>query len=99
MTGDDYSATSYPATNYPATNYRRQLCLDPSTFTRNLWNDVEKCPIGVYTRYRRDTLMEAYEALRCDDTFEDSAGRTYWLVAANHQGTFAAIGVTYTQNS
>jgi hypothetical protein len=89
MTGDYYSAT----------NYRRQLCLDPSPLRRDLWNDVEKCPISVYTRYGRDTLMEAYEALRRDDTFEDSAGRTYWLMAANHQGAFAAIGVTNTQNS
>ena len=35
--------------------------------------------------------MEAYEALRRRDPFEDSAGRTYRLMAANHKRTSTLI--------
>ena len=59
---------------------------------------MEKCPIGVYTGDWRHSFIEIYEALRRGDPFEDSAGRTHGLVAANHEGPFAAIRVFNTQD-
>ena len=59
---------------------------------------MEECPIGVHTRYWGHSFMERYEALRRGDPFEDSAGRTYRLMTANQQGTFAAIRVRNAQD-
>jgi len=42
--------------------------------------------------------MEAYEPLRRRDPFEDSAGRTHRLMAANHKGTSALILVINAQD-
>ena len=59
---------------------------------------MEKCPIGIHATYWRNSLMEAYEPLRRRDPFEDSAGRTHRLMAANHKGTSALILVINAQD-
>ncbi len=59
---------------------------------------MEKCSIGIHTRYWGHSFVEAYEALRRGGPFEDTAGRTHWLMAANQQRTSATIRVFHTQD-
>ena len=54
---------------------------------------MEKRPIGVHTGYGGHSFMKRYEALGRGDAFENSAGRTHGLMAANKKRTSAAIRV------
>src|SRR3989442_867616 len=82
-----------------SSNSRRTILLS-SRFDplRRLGNDVEERPIGIHAGHWGHSLVEAHEALRRRDPFEDSAGRTHRLMAANHEGTSAAILVINAQD-